>query len=293
MLEDFHLAAIVDDGGQRRILHVPLHQELQQSLASDWDDQRRRFLDDVDEIDFEPGYRPGASERFCLEGYELPTWLEGLDSESVRNLDSLEDDAERMTRICGLVGFGFARGGRELMLFQNSTRGRVVRPGYYLLLERGTYRSSRGSALCLDNRLSAVYLRHRMSLIFENFRNVNTFLPLEAAFEEASDEQILDVLSHERLAPEDPDQVVSFANQWFRKRFSMLENSGVLDNYTPAEIAEDAEEYGVTVELDDGRIVFPADKHQAKKLLQYLNEERFVGAITDTLYETNSKRTAS
>ncbi len=293
LLEDFHLAAIVDEVGERRILHVPLHRDLQRSLAVDWDEQRGSFLDDVEEIDFDPGYRPEAGERFCLEDYELPTWLEGQDSESVRNLDRMEDGAEGMGGIRGLVGFGYDGDGRELVLFQNSTRGRVVRPGYYVFLEGGTYRSMRRSALCLDNRLSAAYLSDRGSLIFENFRTVNTFLPLEAEFEEASDEQMLGVLAHERLAPENPDRVISFANQWFRKRFAMLARSCVLDDYTPAEIAEDAEVHGVAVELEGERIVFPADKQKARRLLQYLNEERFVGAITDTLYETNSKREAS
>ena len=293
MLEDFHLAAIVQEGGERRVLHVPLHRDLQRSLAIDWDEQRGRLLDDVDEIEFDPGYRPQAWERFCLEDYDLPTWLEGQDSESVRHLDRIEDGAEGMDRIRGLVGFGYDEDSRELMLFQNSTRSQVVQPGYYLFLEGRTYRSPRRSALRLGNRLSAAYLGDRGSLIFENFRTVNTFLPLEAEFEEASDEQILGVLAHERLAPEDSDGVVSFANQWFRKRFSMLDRSGVLDNYTSAEIAEYAELHGVAVELDGERIVFPADKRKARRLLQYLNEERFVGAITDMLYETNSKRAAS
>lgn len=40
------------------------------------------------------------------------------------------------------------------------------------------------------------------------------------------------------------------------------------------------------------RIVFPAEKVPAKKLLQFLNEELFWGATTERLFETNSKRIA-
>ena len=287
------MAAIVDEGGERRILHVPLHRDLQRSLAVDWDEQLGSFLENVDEIDFDPGYKPEARERFCLKDYELPTWLEGQDSESVRNLDRMENGGKGMGEIRGLVGFAYDGNGRKQMLFQNSTKGRVVQPGCYMFLEGGTYRSMQQSALCLDNHLSAVYFSDQGSLIFQNFRTVNTFLPLEAIFEEASDKQMLNLLAHERLAPENPDQVVSFANQWFRKRFAMLDKSGVLDKYTSAEIAKDAKLHEVTVKLDGERIIFPADKQKARRLLQYLNEERFVGAITDTLYETNSKRAAS
>ena len=42
----------------------------------------------------------------------------------------------------------------------------------------------------------------------------------------------------------------------------------------------------------NGKIVFPSDKSAVKKILQFLNEELFRGAITETLYETNSKRQA-
>jgi hypothetical protein len=51
----------------------------------------------------------------------------------------------------------------------------------------------------------------------------------------------------------------------------------------------------VDIEIDsstgEDRIIFPSEKAPAKKLLQFLNEEIYIGAITDTLYETNSKRT--
>lgn len=48
----------------------------------------------------------------------------------------------------------------------------------------------------------------------------------------------------------------------------------------------------VEVTLRRGKIVFPADPPAAKELLQFLNEELYKGQITDTLFETNSKREA-
>ena len=70
----------------------------------------------------------------------------------------------------------------------------------------------------------------------------------------------------------------------------MLEVSGILDEYTPKEIFNKSKGYDVQIVLDKGKIVFPEDKTEAKHLLQFLNEEIYKGAITDTLYETNSKR---
>ncbi|WP_419583083.1 hypothetical protein [Thiolapillus sp.] len=43
-------------------------------------------MDDVHEIDFAPGYQPEAHERFCLDEFELPDWLQDENSLSVPNL---------------------------------------------------------------------------------------------------------------------------------------------------------------------------------------------------------------
>jgi hypothetical protein len=46
--------------------------------------------------------------------------------------------------------------------------------------------------------------------------------------------------------------------------------------------------YKVDIPASNGRVVFPADKVAAKRLLQFLNEKVFRGAISETLSETNS-----
>ena len=50
--------------------------------------------------------------------------------------------------------------------------------------------------------------------------------------------------------------------------------------------------YDVELKIDNNKIIFPAEKAKAKKLLQYLNEELYKGVITEKVYETNSKREA-
>ena len=90
----------------------------------------------------------------------------------------------------------------------------------------------------------------------------------------------------------DADALATGANQWFRKRFAMLNDSGVLDKYSAKQIQARSKGYHVEVHVSKGKIIFPVARGPAKKLLQFLNEELFRGAITEALYETNSKRKA-
>ena len=179
-----------------------------------------------------------------------------------------------------------------MVLFQNFSRSRVIRPGRFLFLKNNTYESTERPGLTLDEKLSAVYQPTQSKLQFRNFRTVNSFLPLAEFYKEASEQEILIVLKHNLLASEDPNAMATGANQWFRKRFAMLKDSGVLDNYSAQEIKSRSNGYDVAIAIVNDKIVFPADKSEAKKLLQFLNEERFRGAVTNALYETNSKRKA-
>lgn len=293
MLDNFQLAAIVKQGGQVRLLRIPMHQALQDELAETWQDQYDHFMgDDIQEIEFNAGYQPEEHERFALIEYILPDWIAGEDSQSVHDLDEINNHQEVIDYITGVVAFCRGEDGLEVVLFQNFSRSHVIQPGRFLFLQNDTYESSQHPGLSLDRKLSAVYLTEEEKLLFQSFRTVNTFLPLADFYEEASEQEIRDVLEHERLAPEDADALAVNANQWFRKRFAMLRDSGVLDQFTARQIQIRSNGYDVNIHISQGKIVFPAEKPAAKRLLQFLNEELYRGPITETLYETNSKREA-
>ena len=292
MLENFQLAAIIKQGGQTRMLRIPLHQALQDTLAQTWQEQYDAFVEDAQEIDFNAGYQAEAHERFRLPDYELPDWLAGEDSHTAADLDAITNDDGLLDATKGVAAFARNDEDEELILFQNFSRSHVIRPGRFLFLQNNTYETTERPGLTLDGKLSAVFLPADNKLLFHNFRTVNTFLPLADFYEEASEQEIREVLNHALLAPEDADTLATGANQWFRKRFAMLRDSGVLDEYSARAIQARSKSYDVAIHISRGKIVFPAEKTEAKKLLQFLNEELFRGAITQTLYETNSKREA-
>ena len=292
MLENFQLVAIIRQGSETRLRRIPLHQGLQDTLAASWQEQYDAFGQNVAEIDFNAGYQPEENERFRLQGFELPAWISGENSQSVPELDAITSDDAMLDATKGIVAFARNGDGDELLLFQNFSRSHVIRPGHFLFLENNTYKTAERRGLTLDSKLSAVYLPADSRLLFHNFRTVNTFLPLADFYEEASEEQIREVLGHKLLAPEDADALATDANQWFRKRFALLRDSGVLNKFSAKAIQARSKGYDVKIRVSNGKIIFPAERAAAKKLLQFLNEELFRGAITDKLFETNSKREA-
>ena len=292
MLENFQLAALSIAGRQKRLLQIPLHQHLQDALTESWQEQCNAFVANIDEINFDPGYHPEEHERFRIEGYKLPDWLQGESSQTIQHLAPINQNENLVDSIKSIAAFANNEQGEELILFQSFSRSHVIRPGQFLLLRNNTYQSEQRPGLTLGGKLSAMYLATKNKLLFQNFRAVNTFLPLADFYEDASEQEIRDILAHELFDAENPDSLAKDSNQWFRKRFAMLRDSGIRDEYTAQQITDHSIGYDIDIVLTDDKIVFPAEKAAAKRLLQFLNEELFRGAITDTLYETNSKREA-
>ncbi len=292
MLEDFQLAVIAKRGGQTHLFYVPLHQGLQATLAESWDEQYQSFVNNIQEINFDAGYNPEEHERFRLDAYALPDWLEAENSQTAATLDPISQHEDIIDFIKGIVAFARNDQGEELMLFQNFSRSHIIHPGRFLFLKNNTYETAQRPGLALEGKLNAVYSLADQKLLFQNFRTTNTFLPLVEFYEEASETEIREVLSHDLLEPEDADALATESNQWFRKRFAMLKDSGILDNYSARQIKAHSKGYEIDIKIKGNKIIFPADKPAAKRLLQFLNEELYRGPITETLYETNSKREA-
>ena len=292
MLENFQLAVIIKQGTETSLLGIPLYQDLQYDLAENWQSQYDRFVEEIQEIDFNAGYHPEGHECFYLMDYTLPPWLVNENSQTVPSLEAINSNEKSIESIKGVVAFARNDRSEEVVLFQNFSHSHVIRPGRFLFLQNNTYKTIQDPGMTLGAKLSAVYLPTKSKLLFRSFRTVNTFLPLEDFYKEASESEIREVLGHDLLATEDADALAVGANQWFRKRFAMLRDSRVLDRYSVGKIRERSNRYDVDIHISQDKIVFPSDKPAAKKVLQFLNEEIFRGAITEVLYETNSKRQA-
>ena len=199
MLDNFQFSAVVKQGRRTRLLRVPLHQGLQDSLAQSWQAQYGFFTDHVQEIEFDAGYIPEQHERFCLRNYQLPDWLRGEDSQSIPHLDSVTNDDSALDAAKAVVAFARNEQGDEMILFQNFSRSHVIRPGFFLFLRADTYETTHRPGLTLGDKLGAIFLPNEGKLLFQNFRTVNTFLPLSDFYEEAPEQQIREVLAHHRL----------------------------------------------------------------------------------------------
>ena len=115
------------------------------------------FLDEIEPVEFDPGYQPERHERFRIADYELPDWLADESSLTLPDLDRMDKNQASVNSIAGTVGMARDEQGDDLMMFQNFTSSRVIRPGRILFLEGNTYEGNDRPGMTLDTVLSAMY----------------------------------------------------------------------------------------------------------------------------------------
>ena len=292
MFKDFELAAIITKGTQKELRYIPLEKKLKDSIKKEWESQYNKFSKGVvEEVDFDPGYKPEKHELFCLREYELPNWLAKEDSASIRDFNPIRNNETQLKLIKGIATFIESDTDEEFILFQRFMPSQVIRTSLSAIWDRNTFNKMDDPGFMLANYLSAVYHRSERKLLFRSFYNVDKFLPLSEYFRPASEEEIREILSHELFAPENLEVSVSKPSQLFRNKFALLKRSDILDRFTVREIEDRSKGLGVQIQLseDNEKIVFPTKKSDALKLLRFLNEEFFHGAVTGDPYKTNSK----
>lgn len=70
----------------------------------------------------------------------------------------------------------------------------------------------------------------------------------------------------------------------------MINDSDVLVNYKASEIKKLAKDAGITIAVENKKVVIPNDKEQIKVILGFLDEEAYKGPFSQSIFLANSKR---
>src|SRR5690606_11421123 len=90
------------------------------------------------------------------------------------------------------------------------------------------------------------------------------------------------------------DALMSNVDSVISRKFGIVKQTGILDRVTPEQIQQAASQYDLDIELEIAngktKILLPSEKSGAKEVLDFLCEGRFIGALTNELFTSNSHR---
>ena len=269
---------------------VRLDANVQGMISGLFDGQAAQFFDGIaNEVIFDGRWHPDEDELLTIDvPDEAQVFADTIkaNAASIPDIDVNNFSAEGIKALFT----GRANNGSVTVLVQCFTAKQNLGRRFSLLQQGNAFRKLSEPAFSLDTSLTCVV--EDRTLKFKSQHKLRSIIDLTGIYRAATDQEVRDFALHDSLTVADPDNFVTITNQTTRKLIRQLVMSGTLDAYTPEDISSAAQDTGLNIGVEDGRLVIPPDHAEIKAVLQFLNECRYSGPLSGTPYVTNSQRPA-
>ncbi len=246
-----------------------------------------------DTITFDPGYQLQEGECFEIKDFLISDALKAVCKQPL-SADRLDKDQLGHLPIKSIVGYDFSDR-KERIFFQNFDSRRVLIPGkgfaVFATADSSTFKELEAPVVLLDAHLAAIW--DKGTLKFKSFHNAKKIFDLTSYFTEATDEQIGEFVAHNFIVCEDKEKLIKNSTAWSRKKIALILHGKVLDSMTAKSVKEAAKLVEYEVPMSGNKIALPTDKRELKALLQFLDEDLYLGPISQRRLLSSGKRELS
>lgn len=285
--------------GSGKIYKLELDRDTQRSVCKSFSDAVDSMLRGREVVDFKVNYKPEDDEILRIENYLISDGIK----DAIRNplgIDSYQKNAEveaepnqgGYPEIKAIfVGEKTQSPAGELfsVAFQKYRREQNLSAlPFRLFFSNDTFKQEKNFGIGITDSVDCLFSRG--DLQFLSFYYVRQIFDLREYYRSASDPEVEAFTTNDALMFEDADKFRGTANTYVRRKIAMINDSDVLKKHTAKHIKKTARASGITITVQDGKILIPADKNSAMEVLAFLDEEAYRGPFSNDLLLANSKR---
>lgn len=243
----------------------------------------------VDEVSFDGSWTPNDDEFLTIPAAGEAQIFEATIIANAINVPDLSASGFANENIKALFT-GTVVSGSPKVLVQRFTTLQVLERKFALILHNNAFRRLADPAFSLDNSLACII--EGGTIKFKSQQKLGTIIDMTSIYRAATDQEVQTFAGHASLAVDDVGAFTAITNQTSRKLIHAVARSGILDAHTSNAIRTAAKKTGLTISVRRGKIVMPQDHKDIKALLQFLNESRYSGPLSNRPFVTNSHRPA-
>lgn len=284
-----NLFAACRHNGSLVVRRVRLDAAVQASVMGLFTDQENSFRSGIDtEVDFNGTWNPEPNELLTID---VPSEAEIFEDTINANATSIQDIDTSNFADEGIKALftGAEVNGSTKVLVQRFTSMQFLQKKWALLQDGNAFRQLIEPAFSLDNSLTCIVEDNKIK--FKSQHKLRSIINMQDIYREATDQEVRDFAAHTCLEIADVNGFLLLADQTTRKLISAISSSDTLNNYTVTDIQSAATRVGVTINVQNGKIVMPGTRADVKNLLRFLDDSLYEAALTGQRYITNSKRT--
>lgn len=274
-----------------RIIRFPLTQALQTEIEEVFARQLDAFLSGIEEIiPFDGRYVPEEGELLSIGDFAD---VDGLQRavDNPLTIEQFDPQVHSLETIKALFAAHQVNGVSRVLIQLFEARRLIATKGLAIFFSGNTFQKMSEAGLTLDTKLLAVLEGNVLK--FQSFHFLRRVFDLNDCFNEATNDEVVAFAAHEKLSVVDGNLFLANASPLIRKKIALIRQSGVLDNFTTAQIVATAQLFNLGVQTTaEGRIVLPSNKTELRQLLRFLDEDYYESPLSQTHYVSNSKRVA-
>jgi hypothetical protein len=271
------------------IKRVQITQPVQETIGGLFQQQATEFLDGVEEeVPFGGDWKPDTDEILTVDApNEIASMYAAL-SDPI----SLETIPAAMFGSESIKGLFTGSADNSRIYIQAFTTQQILaRTRLALILDGDVFRQVTEPSFTLDNKLVAI--AEGGQLKFKRFNLIKRIFALDEVYQVASDQEIDTFCAHASLSVVDIQAFKQAADQVIRKLVHAVGTSNILDQCAVTDIQNKAGESGVSLSVQDGKIIVPTERARLKELLRFLDDSIYQGPVSSRRLITNSKRAFS
>ena len=269
---------------------VSLGSDVQEQVAKIFRNQAEQFRKGVEEeIAFDGSWKPDDNELLTVHiPISAQPILDAIDRDFM-SLDQIDVGTFDKEGIKALF-IAIRDNDEPVVYIQRFTAQQLLERKFTLVLDRNAFRRLSSPAFTLDTSLTCIIESDKVK--FKSLQKLRSIIDVAELYHKATDEEVRRFAHHDRFTVFDQNEFVNNADQQIRKHIHDIVTSEILEKHDVDTIRGAAESTGLSIAIENGKIVLPTQKRELKNFLRFLQESRYRGPISGTTYVTNSRRPA-
>lgn len=281
------------DNEEKSINRIDVTRETQLSICNFLSSLVEDMFIDKEIRPFNGDYKPDDGELYYIDAFPLPQKIK----DAINNTQSEEQLRPNVGDVMKIHTLFIGKKQTQVKILKYTVAFQRVRwdqyirrKGMNLYYNADVFETDNRFGICISDTLSCVFKEDK--LYFNNFWYAKQVFDLSQYYREATAADVRAFVTGLKISVEDVAVFEQNADSVVRRKIAAINDSRILDNFTPAQIKAKAKKIlnQDIINIVNKKIQLPSNRKQMKIILQFLDKEIYQDVFTGETYQTNSKR---
>ena len=291
MFENGSIIVIANGNHLDELYRLEVDADTQREVCSSFDSALNDLISEKTKISFDGSYKPHNDEFLAIENFQLSDTIKDAIRDPLGVPAYQKENGEFYDIKAIFVGKRIETDDTERfkVAFQRFRKEQYISTSWVnLFFTNETFRREKDFGISISDSVDCYYTEGELQ--FSSFYFARQIFDLSQYYRSATDQEVQAFTTSDKLSLEDTEAFKTVANTWIRRKIAMINDSDVLINYKASEIKNLAKDAGITIVVENEKVVIPNDKEQIKVILGFLDEEAYKGPFSQNTFLANSKR---